>query len=197
MHLPLRQLPNIISGIRIALVVPIAWALAQRRLEATIVLFAIAAISDAADGFLAKRFGWQTDLGAVLDPAADKLLLATVFVTLACLRLIPMWLMAAAVARDLIIVLGALMYRYWIGPLEAHPSAISKINTLLQAVFILTVIGRERYSVPPAWLAVSLGAAVFVTVVISGIDYILTYGHRAAGVAKARAAARAGGGRPA
>jgi cardiolipin synthase len=198
MHLPLRQLPNIISGIRIALVVPIAWALAQRRLEATIVLFAIAAISDAADGFLAKRFGWQTDLGAVLDPAADKLLLATVFVTLACLRLIPLWLMAAAVARDLIIVLGALMYRCWIGPLEAHPSAISKINTLLQAVFILTVIGRERYSVPPAWLAVSLGAAVFVTVVISGIDYILTYGRRAASVAKARAAARAGGGgRPA
>ena len=73
----------------------------------TIVLFGVAAVSDAADGFLAKRFGWQTALGAVLDPAADKLLLATVFVTLAVLRLIPLWLMAAALARDIIIVLGA------------------------------------------------------------------------------------------
>ncbi len=197
MPMSLRQLPNLISGIRIALVAPIAWALVQRRFEATIVLFGIAAISDVADGFLAKRFGWQSDLGAVLDPAADKLLLATVFVTLACLGLVPWWLMAVAVARDAVIVLGAVIYRCWIGPLEVHPSVISKLNTLVQGAFILTVIGRERYSVAPAWLVVSLGATVFVTVVISGIDYVLTYGRRAVSLARARdSAARSGGGRP-
>ena len=109
----LRQIPNVISAIRILLVVPIAVALLNHRLPATIALFALAALSDAADGFLAKRFGWQSDLGAVLDPAADKLLLASVFVVLAYLHLIPLWLMATAVARDAIIVTGALLYRFF------------------------------------------------------------------------------------
>src|SRR3984957_16939384 len=133
----LRQLPNLITSIRILLVVPIAVALLNHRLPATIALFAAAALSDAADGFLAKRFGWQSELGAVLDPAADKLLLATVFITLAYLRLIPLWLMAVAVARDAIIVLGALLYRLCFGPLNVRPSIVSKFNTLCQTAFIL------------------------------------------------------------
>lgn len=179
MDLSRRQLPNLITGLRIILVVPTAWALAQMRLGATIVLFGAAAISDVADGFLAKRFGWQSDLGAALDPIADKLLLATVFVTLSFLGLIPWWLTAAAVARDLIIVLGAISYRYCFGPLHAHPSIISKLNTLAQAAFILAVIVRQRYGLPPTWLITTLGATVFLTVVVSGIDYVVTYGRRA------------------
>ena len=94
-----RHIPNVISSIRILLVAPIAVALAHHHLATTIVLFGVAALSDLADGFLAKRYGWQSDLGAVLDPAADKLLLVTVFITLAYLKLVPLWLMAAAVAR--------------------------------------------------------------------------------------------------
>src|ERR1700735_1876108 len=78
----LRHLPNIITAIRILLVVPITVALANHQLATTIALFGVAALSDAADGFLAKRFGWQTELGAVLDPIADKALLATGFCTL-------------------------------------------------------------------------------------------------------------------
>src|ERR1700732_4040742 len=111
-----RQIPNVIRSIRIMLVAPIAVALAHHQLITTIALFGIAALSDAADGFLAKRYGWQSGLGAVLDPAADKLLLATVFITLAYMKLVPPWLMAVAVARDVIIVLGALLYRYWFVP---------------------------------------------------------------------------------
>lgn len=175
----LRQIPNIISSIRILLVVPIAAALMSHRLPATIALFAVAALSDAADGFLAKRFGWQSELGAVLDPAADKLLLATVFVTLAYLRLIPLWLMVAAVARDGIIVLGALLYRLYLGPLAMRPSVISKFNTLCQVAFIMAVIGKEEFSLPSGWVVVVLGALVFVTTVVSGIDYVLIYGRRA------------------
>ena len=188
----LRQIPNVISAIRILLVVPIAVALLNHRLPATIALFALAALSDAADGFLAKRFGWQSELGAVLDPAADKLLLATVFVVLAYLHLIPLWLMATAVARDAIIVTGALIYRFYLGPLAMHPSVVSKLNTLCQAAFIIAVIGKEEFSLPPGWVVLVLGALVFVTTVISGIDYVLIYGRRALGFAKPRAAARAG-----
>jgi cardiolipin synthase len=188
----LRQIPNVISSIRILLVAPIAVALAKHQLVTSIALFGVAALSDALDGFLAKRFGWQTDLGAVLDPAADKLLLATVFVVLAYLKLIPLWLMAAAVARDAIIVVGALLYRLCLGPLDVRPSKLSKFNTLCQAAFILAVVGRAEFSVPPAWLVVVLGALVFVTVTVSGIDYVLIYGRRALNLTKPRAAARAG-----
>jgi cardiolipin synthase len=187
-----RHIPNLISSIRILLVAPIAVALAHHQLETTIALFGAAALSDLADGFLAKRYGWQSELGAVLDPAADKLLLATVFITLAYLKLVPLWLMAVAVARDAIIVLGALLYRFWFGPLNVRPSIVSKFNTLCQAAFILAVVGREEFAVPPAWAVQVLGALVFGTVVVSGIDYVLTYGRRASGLARLRAATRAG-----
>jgi cardiolipin synthase (CMP-forming) len=187
-----RHIPNLISSIRILLVAPIAVALAHHRLETTIVLFGAAALSDVADGFLAKRFGWQSELGAVLDPAADKLLLVTVFITLAYLKLVPLWLMAVAVARDTIIVLGALLYRFWFGPLNVRPSIVSKFNTLCQTAFILAVVGREEFALPSAWVVQVLGALVFGTVVVSGIDYVLIYGRRASGLARPRAAARAG-----
>ena len=191
-----RHIPNVISAIRILLVAPIAVALADRQLVTTILLFGVAALSDAADGFLAKRYGWQSELGAVLDPAADKLLLVTVFITLAYLKLVPLWLMAVAVARDVIIVLGVLLYRYWFGPLNVRASVVSKFNTLCQAAFILAVVGREEFSIPPAWVALVLGALVFMTVVISGIDYVLIFGRRALSLTKPRAAARAGDRRP-
>ena len=174
-----RQIPNVITTIRILLVAPIAVALAHHQLLIAILLFGIAAASDLADGFLAKRFGWQSELGAVLDPAADKLLLATVFVTLAYLRLVPLWLMAAAVARDAVIVLGALLYRLCFGRLNVRPSVVSKFNTLCQTAFILAVVGRAEFSIPPASAVMWLGALVFVTVTVSGIDYILIYGRRA------------------
>jgi cardiolipin synthase (CMP-forming) len=175
-----RHIPNIISVIRILLVVPIAIALFHQQLAFAVMLFAVAALSDAADGFLAKRFGWQSELGALLDPIADKLLLATVFITLSFLGLVPLWLMAAAVARDVIIVSGAAAYRWFIGPLTAHPSIISKMNTLCQALFILVVVGRAKFMMPPEWMVMWLGALVFATVVVSGLDYVLVYGRRAA-----------------
>ncbi len=175
-----RHIPNMITAIRIALVVPIAITLARHEFTATMLLFAVAAVSDAADGFLARHFGWQSELGGVLDPIADKLLLATVFITLSLLNLVPLWLMAAAVARDAIIVLGAAAYRFFIGRLTANPSFIGKLNTLCQAAFIFAIVVRAQFSVPPAWVTLWLGALVFATVVMSGIDYVLVYGRRAA-----------------
>lgn len=175
----MRHIPNIISVIRIVLVVPIAMALAEQRLPLAALLFFVAAASDGVDGWLARRFGWQSALGGVLDPIADKVLLATVFVTLAYLKLVPLWLMMAAVGRDVIIVAGAIAYRVVIGPVTAHPSLISKINTLCQAAYILAVLSREEFSEPPQWMAIWLGALVFATVIVSGIDYVSVYAKRA------------------
>jgi len=193
----LRQIPNLISSFRILLVIPIACALLRGEFILTMGLFFVAAASDAADGFLAKRFGWQTPLGGILDPAADKLLLATVFIVLAALHLVPLWLMAAAVARDLVIVLGATAYRVCLGPVEARPSVMSKLNTLCQALYILGVIGREQFAVPPAWIVLALGSLTFGTTVVSGLDYVLRYGKAALGQARSRRPEQAAGpGRP-
>jgi cardiolipin synthase len=188
----LRQLPNVITSFRILLVIPIALSLLHGELVETLGLFFVAAVSDAADGFLAKHFGWQTALGGVLDPAADKLLLATVFIVLAALGWIPPWLMATAVARDVVIVLGAVAYRVCLGPVAARPSVVSKLNTLCQALYILSVIGREQFAVPAAWAVLALGALTFATTVVSGVDYVMRYGKSALAEARGRAGHPAG-----
>jgi cardiolipin synthase (CMP-forming) len=193
----LRQLPNVITSIRILLIVPIAMALSGHRTVETLWLFCVAGASDGIDGFLAKRFGWQTDLGGLLDPVADKLLLATVFVMLALLGSVPVWLTVAVIARDCIIVLGAVAYRIALGPVVARPSRVSKLNTLCQVIFILVVIGTPQFSWPPAWQTF-LGALVFVTVAVSGLDYVLAYSRLAAEHARSRRrAVRTGGSKPA
>ncbi len=182
----MRHIPNLITLIRILAIVPIAVALMYRRLDLTLMLFAIAALSDALDGFLARRFGWQSELGSILDPIADKLLLATVFISLTVLGLVPLWLMAAALVRDAIIVSGAAAYRLFIGPLTAQPSMVSKINTLCQAAFVLVVVARAAFAQPPFWVEAALGALVFATTVVSGIDYVVTYARRAAAAVEER-----------
>jgi cardiolipin synthase len=195
MHLGLRQLPNLISSVRILLVVPIAWELAHRQMIATLWLFAAAAASDVIDGFLAKRFGWQTELGGMLDPVADKLMLAAAFVMLAYLGELPVWLAAAVIARDIIIVAGAVSYRVLLGPVAARPSIVSKLNSLCQVLLILLVIGVQEFSWPELWV-VLMGALVFVTVVVSGTDYVMVYGRRALSAVKARHAQTTPGSHP-
>jgi len=181
-----RQIPNLITTLRILLIAPIAVALLRHELRIALGLFFLGAASDLLDGFIAKRFGWQTALGSVLDPAADKLLLATSFVVLAVMHLVPLWLMATAVVRDLVIVSGAITYRLWLGPIEARPSTLSKLNTLCQALFILCVIARQQFSQPAAWVILTLGALTFLTTVVSGIDYVLRYGKAAVEESRSR-----------
>lgn len=92
-----RDIPNIISVFRILLVLPVVWLLLQQQYTMALVLFAIAGVSDALDGFLAKHNGWESRLGTILDPLADKLLLVCSFLTLAWLGLIPFWLFGKSV----------------------------------------------------------------------------------------------------
>jgi cardiolipin synthase (CMP-forming) len=175
----LRQIPNLLTVLRIILIAPIVAALLHHQLLTALGLFTLAAFSDLLDGFLARRFGWRSAVGSVLDPAADKLLLAALFVVLAVLHLVPLWLMATALARDLIIVLGALAYRLLLGAIEARPTGVSKFNTLCQGLFIGCVIARQEFGIPAPWAIVALGALTFLTIAVSGIDYVLRYGRAA------------------
>jgi len=182
----LRQLPNIICVGRILLVVPIAMLLFRGEFTQTLLLFGVAAFSDALDGFLAKRFGWTTELGKVLDPLADKLLLVTVFITLAAAGYTPAWLAFVVVARDVIIGIGALTFYWLFGPLHGRPTAVSKLNTLLQLLYVLAAIASLAFGWPDESIVLALGAGVFVTTFVSGIDYVVTYIRRAHAVVHSR-----------
>ena len=187
----LRWLPNAICVLRIFLAAPIVIALARGDYPLTLALFGVAAASDGLDGWLAKSFGWTSRLGKILDPIADKVLLVTVFVTLVVLGLVPLWLGLTVVLRDVVIVGGAIAYHFLIGFVEGRPTVISKLNTVLQLGFVLLVVAAAAWPPLPKPLIIALGATTFVTTVVSGLDYVLTYGRLAVRASRQqRAAAR-------
>jgi cardiolipin synthase len=177
--LSLSDLPNLISILRIVLVAPVVWALATQQFMLALLLFAVAGISDGLDGFLAKHFHWESRLGSILDPIADKLLLLASFATLSWLGLLPIWLLWLVVARDLIIISGGLAYHYYLGEFDLSPLWSSKINTTLQIALVLLVMIQQQ------WLQgldklVTIGIWLVVASVInSGTEYVVVWGTRA------------------
>lgn len=175
----LRHLPNIISAARIVLVFPITWSLLERNVELAIWLFLVAGASDGLDGFLAKRFGWSSRLGGILDALADKFLLVSTFVCLWWLGVFPWWLVLSVLARDLVIVTGALVYNYRVEAVEPEPSMLSKLNTVLQiALAALGVVQLGLLQVPD-WLMQSLIWSVMATILLSGAGYVREWSRRA------------------
>jgi len=175
----LSWLPNAVSLLRIALVVPILMFILDGRYVWALVLFFVAGFSDGVDGYLAKRFDWHTRLGALLDPIADKLLVAGTFLMLTYTQHIPVWLAAVVILRDVIIVGGATVYNFLVRPVQGEPSKISKLNTTLQLMFLLFVMSRAAFDWPDQISLTILGASVLITVVISGVDYVLSWSKRA------------------
>jgi cardiolipin synthase (CMP-forming) len=175
----MRHIPNALCVFRMLLVVPVAWLLARGEYWATLWVFAVAAASDGLDGFLAKRFGWTSELGKILDPLADKILLVSVFIALAVLGLVPVWLAGAAVARDVVITGGAIAYNWLYGYPNGRPTPISKLNTLCQIVYLLLVVAAHALQRAFEPIITILGALMFVTTVVSGLDYVLTYSRKA------------------
>jgi cardiolipin synthase (CMP-forming) len=174
-----RDIPNLLCVFRILLTLPVAWAILEGRYPIALGLFLLAGFTDLLDGFLAKRFSWQSRLGGMLDPIADKLLLATSFVTLWLAGYVPGWLLAAVVARDLVIVGGAGLYRWLIGPFDAEPSVLSKLNSFLQLLYVVLTLSLLVFSLPGPGLIAALGWIVFATTVISGAHYVIRWGGRA------------------
>ena len=170
----MRHIPNLICLVRLALIWPIATALYGGRYGVVLALLMLAAISDGLDGYLAKRFNWISDLGKVLDPAADKLLLVTVFVESTWLGLVPWWVTAAAVARDVMLV-----YRVWFGPVRGRPTIISKMNTAAQLLYLASVMLGAAIGFPPYGVLRALALTVFVTIVLSGLNYVQAFTRRA------------------
>lgn len=142
---PALTIPNFISLGRVMLVPVIFWLLLSGQVRSAFFMFVVAGISDAVDGFLAKRFKWESELGSYLDPLADKLLIVCIFIALGVLDKLPSWLVIAVVSRDVLIVLGVLLAWFLGAPVTIRPTAVSKANTTAQIVLAATVLADEGF----------------------------------------------------
>ncbi len=171
----MHHIPNIICIIRIILVFPIAYYLHKDEWLYAFVLFFIAGISDGIDGYLARNFNWQSKLGSILDPLADKLLMLVLYVMLAYKDIIPDWLAILVVARDIIIILGAMTYHWLTRELNVSPLISSKINTAFQITFVIALMFHRAIAPLSEILIYSLQLGVIFATVYSGISYIIRW----------------------
>jgi len=140
------NLPNLITLLRVILVPVVFWLLITDQTQLAFVLFIVAGISDAVDGYLAKTFGWQTELGAYLDPLADKLLIVSIFLALGVDGKLPLWLVVAVVSRDILIVIAVILSWLLSNPVRIRPLIVSKANTVAQIILAGTVLADEGFS---------------------------------------------------
>lgn len=167
--------PNIITITRLFLVPVIIWLIVADKPLTAFVVFLVAGLTDAIDGFLARRFGWQTELGAYLDAIADKALLMSVYVALGYYGHLPAWLVILVFSRDMLII-GAVMLGWLLDrTMPLHPHLISKVNTALQiglAVLVLAerglALGWADYTAVFVWVT---GA----TTALSAVVYLVTW----------------------
>lgn len=175
-----RDIPNMITFMRLLLVPPVVWLILQHRFDWALWLFLFAGLSDGVDGFLAKQFGWTSRLGGLLDPVADKLLLVCCYVALGWVELVEPWIVLLVVARDIIIFSGALAYHFLYGRFEASPTLASKFNTVTQILLVLLLLWSSGVQPDISWeLIAGMKWLVVLTTIISGIDYVYTWGKKA------------------
>lgn len=174
-----RYIPNIITGARIACVPFFVWLLFHHQYERSLILVFLMGLSDGLDGFLARCYNWKTTLGAYLDPLADKIMLLTAFVCFAVLGWIPWWLATIVIARDVVLLIGAVAYHLRTRRLTMEPLAISKVNTFMQIVFAVTLIYTQVWPIHPQIISM-LMTIVACTTLASGSQYIVEWSWRAA-----------------
>jgi len=168
-------LPNIITVFRIFLVPMVVWLMLDGRMQTAFLLFLVAGISDGIDGFIAKRYGWQTELGAHLDPLADKMLLVSIYVVLGLFSHIPTWLVVAVVSRDILIV-GAILLSWLLDrPVPVRPLLISKINTAGQIALAAMVLGDLGFAIGLEPVIPFFVWAVGCLTVLSAGAYLVTW----------------------
>lgn len=173
------NIPNSITLIRIALVPVAAYYLWEQDYATAFVVFLSVAVSDFLDGALARRLNQISALGATLDPMADKLNMVSATLMLALHGELPLWLAAAIVVRDVIIVVGAVAYRYKLGRVEIAPTRLSKVNTFFEFAVLLLVMASAAGWVDAPGALQPLFALVFATVLASGLQYVWVWGRKA------------------
>ena len=173
-----RHIPNLLTGIRLLLIPALIYLLLRGSFDGALYLIIVMGLTDAFDGFLAKKLNCVSRFGEFFDPVCDKCMLIGTTITLAYLGLLPVWLVLLIIARDLIIVAGGYVYYSYIEKFRASPSMLSKANTFFQLLLTVIVIYSQINFVPGQWIE-GLINIVATTTLLSGIAYIWTWGRSA------------------
>ncbi|HEX4157924.1 MAG TPA: CDP-alcohol phosphatidyltransferase family protein [Rhizomicrobium sp.] len=165
----LKHLPNLLTWLRLAAAPALAFLLVSGADRLALGVFAFAGLSDAADGFLAKRFGFASRFGRFLDPAADKLLMLAAFVTLTVLKVTPLWLTLLVIARDAAIVGGIILARMLALPIRVEPLFVGKLSTAMQIIYVALALLLLTFGFQ--WPQ-TLDAAVYATAVLTTLSWL-------------------------
>jgi len=176
----LRHIPNLLTFLRLAAIAPFLAFLYQGRYDLACFIFFAAGLTDGLDGWLARHFQWESKLGSMLDPLADKLLIFNSFLALGLIGALPWWLVALVVARDFTISFGVLAWYYCIRtPLVFEPLPISKFNTFLQiSLVLLCLLELAFMELPPSILQLWI-LLTAVTTSVSYVEYVWVWGKKA------------------
>jgi cardiolipin synthase (CMP-forming) len=169
------NIPNLITLTRLMSVPLMIWLIVSERFGVAFCVFVGAGASDALDGFIAKRFDCRTRLGALLDPAADKALLSSVYVALGIGAWLPNWLVILVVFRDVTIIGGFVLLQTIAAPRKFDPLYISKVNTLVQIALVVYVLGRLGMGFADGVLTTVLVVMTAMTTVLSGLSYLVRW----------------------
>ena len=169
------NIPNIITLGRIILVPVIVWAIASRQMEIAFAIFVVAGVSDAVDGFLAKRFNMASELGALLDPLADKALLVSIYVSLGIWGAVPLWIVILVASRDIMIVSAVIVSWVFDRPIPMKPLMVSKLNTVAQVAFAALVLASLGFNFRPAPYDMILMGFVTVFTLVSVSLYLVEW----------------------
>jgi len=155
-------IPNFITVMRLLLVPAVVYALLSDEWGWAFTGFVVAGVSDGVDGFIARHFNQRSKLGAYLDPAADKLLLVSVFIVLGMMGELPLWLVVVAVSRDALIVSAVLLSTIMAQPVEMKPLMVSKLNTATQIIVAAVVLAENA-------IPIDLGPIPAILIYVSGV----------------------------
>jgi cardiolipin synthase (CMP-forming) len=173
------DLPNALTGLRLAMAPVLPWLLWQGHHHAALVLAVVAGATDALDGWLARRYGWTSRLGSLLDPVADKAMLGLAVFGLWLVGMLPGWLLGLVLVRDAVVVAGAAAWWRIAGPFAATPTLPGKLSTLAQIALVIACLLELAGVAMPLQVRRELVIAVAVLTFASGVDYVLRYGLKA------------------
>ena len=181
------NVPNVLTLLRVIAAPLLAYFLMRGHYDYALYTFVLAAITDALDGFIARRFDLYTEFGAALDPLADKLITLTCLVVLTFQGWVPLWLTLTIVVRDTVIVAGAFSYHHLFGEVDIHPTCLGKLHTFAAfALFIMVLTHAAQLIDASDWLTASF-VALLATTLASMVQYVVLWGRKAALEAARRA----------
>jgi cardiolipin synthase len=175
----LRQIPNALTTMRLFLAVPICLLILDENYSAVLWVALLAGVSDGVDGWLARKLDATSRYGAIVDPLADKVMLGCAYACFALVDLLPWWVVAVVLGRDIVIVGGALAYHWRFGSYDMAPSTWGKFSTFVQILLALMLVSQQVQAVFDELLLASVLWCLVLTTLVSGGHYVFSWGSKA------------------